>query len=184
MSGIDAARPLSTTTKLLGLGAGTAAGVGLGFAARAALPSAAAEARLEQQGVESFSDVEATATFAPLAFMGAAAVGAGIGKRTSSAALTTVSLGAAALLASTGASTMVNADSEHAFDYLRTLGLMGVTTAGAFAVGAMDEIPLNRAKLTGLALIGLAAGGLAGPTASYVAEVPGQLGTSWQHRNE
>lgn len=184
MSGIDAAKPLSNAWKLTALGSGTAAGVGLGFAARAALPSEAAERRLERDGIEAFSDVEATATFAPLAFMGAAAVGAGIGKRTSSAALTTVSLGAAALLASTGASTMVNADNEHAVDYLRTLGLMGVTAAAGFAVGAMDEIPINRAKVTGLALIGLAAGGLAGPTISYLKDVPGQLGTSWQHRDE
>jgi hypothetical protein len=172
---------LSNAAKYTALLAGGGVGVGGGFLAHSLLPSPDRERELSDEGVDVISHREATATFAPMAFVAAAAIGAGIGKRSDTAAITTASLGAAAMLASTGASTMINAESENAGDYLRTLGLMTGVAAGAFAIGAMDEVPLHRAKLAGLVAIGLAGGAMLPETLSYVAELPGDLARSTEY---
>lgn len=175
---------LSTASKVTSLAVGTGVGLAGGLAANFLLPTPEVERSLEAQGVSTISDREARATIAPIFFVAAAAVGAGIGKRSESAALTTASLGAAAMLASTGASAMINADNDSADKYLRTIGLMTGVAAAAFAVGAMDTIPINRAKVVGLGLMGLAAGALLPETGRYLGSFPGDIARSFEHRND
>lgn len=174
---------LSNAVKIGSLGIGAAVGVAGGAAAHALLPNPETERELAKRGISTMSDREAIATFAPMAFVGAAAVGTGIAKRSETAAITTASLGAAAMLSSTGTSAMVGADGETADEYIRTLGLMSTVAAGGFAVGAMTKVPLHRAKLVGLGLAGVSAGGLAPSAATYVAGLPAELGRSYQHRD-
>jgi RsiW-degrading membrane proteinase PrsW (M82 family) len=188
-SGLEGARvtaitPLSNGSKVGGLVVGAAVGLGMGVGAQYLLPSPKKEHELEQQGVHTISDREARATLGPAAFVFAAAVGLGIGKRSDTAALTTATLGAAAMLASTGASAMINADNESADKYLRTIGVLSAVGGGAFAVGASTNVPLNTAKLIGLGSLGLAAGILAPETFKYVASIPGDLRRSYDHRGE
>jgi hypothetical protein len=169
--------------KLTGLVVGATVGVGAGAASHVFLPPPAVERQLDARGIETVSDREAIATIAPMALVSAAAIGTGIGRRSQTAAVTTASLGAAAMLASTGASTMINAERDNAGDYLRTLGLMCGVASVSFAIGAMDEVPLNRAKMVGLAMIGLSAGALAPATVRYVADIPPNLSRSVEYRN-
>jgi hypothetical protein len=178
-----ATAPLSNARKVTSLAIGMAGGLGTSLAMHTVLPSPEAEKRLEAAGISTISHREMNAKIAPIALIASAAIGTGIGRRSESAALTTASLGAAALLASTGASTMVNADNDSADEFMRTLGLMSGVAAGAFAIGAMDEIPLNRAKLIGLGLVGFAAGGFLPETARYLVSLPQELHRSYQNRD-
>ncbi len=178
-----AVAPLSNGVKYLSMGAGIAGGLGMGVAAHYALPSPETERTLEQQGISTYSDREARATFGPMAMFFAAAIGAGIGKRSESAALTTASLGAAAMMASPAATGMTNAESPDADKNLRTMGVLGGVAAAGFAIGAVDEVPLNRAKVLGLGAMGLAIGTLLPETAKYVGSMPGDFVRSVQHRN-
>lgn len=181
---MTAINAMSNGSKVASLVVGTGVGVGLGMGAGKLLPSADKERELEAKGIHTISDREARATLGPMAFVAAAAVGLGIGRRSDTAALTTATLGAAAMLASTGASAMINADNDSADKYLRTIGLMSVVGGGAFAVGAMDRIPLNKSKAFGLGALGLAAGMFAPETFRYLASIPGDLGRSFEHRND
>jgi hypothetical protein len=176
--------PLSNAAKISTLAVGAGVGIGASLAADRLLTSPETERKLEAQGIHTISDTEARATVGPAAFLFAAAVGLGIGKRSDTAALTTASLGAAGMLASTGASAMINADGESADEYLRTIGILSAVGGAGFAVGAMDEIPMNRAKLIGLGTLGIAAGMLAPETFNYVRTVPGDLRRSYDHRGE
>lgn len=178
---MSAIAPLSNPVKVTSLAIGGGLGLGAGVAAQRLLPSAEKERQLEAQGIHTISDREARATFAPIAFVAAAGVGAGIGRRNQGAALTAATLGAAAMLASTGASTMINAENESVDKYLRTIGLMSGVAAGGFAIGSMDKVPINRAKTIGLGFMGLAVGALLPETTQYVASLPGDLARSLEY---
>jgi hypothetical protein len=183
VDGMNVGAPaLTNASKVASMATGGAVGLGIGVGTHYALPSPETKDELQARGIETISDRQARATIAPIAFVAAAAVGAGIGKRSSTAALTTASLGAAAMLASTGASAMINAGKDSADDYLRTIGIMTGVAGAGFAVGAMDEIPLNRAKLVGLGLMGVAAGALLPETAGIVTSTPEKLARSFEHR--
>jgi hypothetical protein len=134
--------PLRNAAKVAVLTTGGAIGVGLGTASMRMLPTPETEERLEAQGISTMSGLEATARFAPMPFVLAAAVGTGIGRRSGTAAWTTASLGAAAMLASSAQSTMGDAEESAVADKLRALGLTSVLAAGAYAVGAVNEVPL------------------------------------------
>jgi hypothetical protein len=173
---------LTTASKTLSIGLGAAAGIGLTYGARALLPSPEREIELETQGVRTISEREATATFAPMAFVAAAAIGTGVGRRATTSGMTTVSLGAAAMLASTAASAMINADTNNADEFLRTLGMMSIAATAGFALGAPMRVPEAFAKRTGLALLGVAAGAIAPETGSYIKEFGQEFGRSLQYR--
>lgn len=175
--------PLSAGAKRVAIVAGGATGLGLGVGAHFLFPTPERERELADKGISTMSHREATATFAPIAFVAAAAVGLGLRQRSDKAAMTTVALGAAAMLASPAASAMVNAEEASADNYLRTLGLMTGTAAAGFAIGATKLVPENRARVIGLGLIGLAGGALAPETARYIAGVPAEIGRSVQHRD-
>ncbi|MCW2922217.1 MAG: hypothetical protein JWL76_2091 [Thermoleophilia bacterium] len=183
MTTSTAVSTLSNGAKALGLGAGITGGLGLGVAAHFALPSPENERKLDAKGISTFSDREARATFGPMTMFAAAAIGAGIGKRSESAALTTASLGAAAMMASPAATGLTNAESPDADKNLRSMGVLGAVAAGGFAVGAIDEVPLNVAKVSGLVAVGLAIGTFLPETAKYVSNMPGDLVRGVQHRN-
>lgn len=176
--------PLTSRAKAFSLGAGAVAGLGFGVAAHYLLPSPEQEQKLNAKGISTFSDREARATFGPMTMFAAAAIGAGIGKRSESAALTTASLGAAAMMASPAASGMTNADGADADKNLRTMGVLGGIAAGGFAIGAIDEVPLNKAKVAGLVTVGLAIGTFLPETTKYVSSIPGDLVRGVQHRND
>ncbi|MCW2927628.1 MAG: hypothetical protein JWM86_1596 [Thermoleophilia bacterium] len=174
--------PLSAAAKRIALIGGGATGLAVGVGTQYLFPSPDRERELDAKGISTMSHREATATFAPIAFVGAAAVGVGLKQRSDKAAMTTVALGAAAMLASTGASAMVNAEEDSAEQYLRTLGLMTATAAAGFAVGATRFVPENRAKVIGLGMIGLAGGALLPETANYLGGIPTEVQRSIQHR--
>ncbi len=159
---------IATKIKIASLAAGVAAGGAVGYIARRELPSPETEQRLKNQGVEVMSEREAVSILAPSFFVGAAAIGTGIGHRSKTAALSTISLGAAAMLASTGASAMINANSELSSDYLHTLGLLGATATIGFGVGSVKAIPQTAAKSAGLAALGVAVGLLTNETLNYL----------------
>lgn len=177
------AAPLTAATKYVSMGGGIAVGLGTGVAAHYALPTPEMERTLETRGISTYSDREARATFGPMFMFAAAAIGAGIGKRSESAALTTASLGAAAMMASPAATGMTNAESPDADKNLRTMGVLGAVAAGGFAIGAVDEVPLNRAKVLGLGAMGVAIGIFLPETAKYVGSMPSDFVRSVQHRN-
>ncbi|MCW2960400.1 MAG: hypothetical protein JWM90_787 [Thermoleophilia bacterium] len=176
-------KDLSTAAKLGMFGGATAAGVGLGVGAKVFLPSPEGKKELEAEGVSTVSDLEATATVAPMLFIAGAAVNGGIGKRTATAGVTTSVLGAAAILATVGAGAIVNAKNDDADANLRAIVLAGGAASAGFAVGAMDEIPLHRAKLAGLALVGLAVGGMTIPAAGWAVETAKALDNSYHNRD-
>lgn len=175
--------PLTAATKYVSLGGGMAVGLGAGVATHYALPTPEMERDLETRGISTFSDREARATFGPMFMFAAAAIGAGIGKRSESAALTTASLGAAAMMASPAATGMTNAESPDADKNLRTMGVLGAVAAGGFAVGAVEKVPLNRAKVMGLGAMGVAIGIFLPETVKYVGSMPGDFIRGVQHRN-
>lgn len=174
---------LSGGAKTMSLVAGVAGGLGIGVAAHYALPSPENERKLDAKGISTFSDREARATFGPMTMFAAAAIGAGIGKRSESAALTTASLGAAAMMASPAATGLTNAESPDADKNLRSMGVLGAVAAGGFAIGAVEKVPLNRAKVAGLVTVGLAIGTFLPETAKYVSSMPGDLVRGFEHRN-
>lgn len=175
--------PLAATTKYLSMAGGIAAGLGTGVVAHHALPTPEMERELELRGISTYSDREARATFGPMFMFAAAAIGAGIGKRSESAALTTACLGAAAMMASPAATGMTNAESRDADKNMRTMGVLGTVAAVGFAIGAVEKVPLNRAKVLGLGAMGMAVGIFLPETARYVGSMPGDLVRSVQHRN-
>ncbi len=183
MNGAVGRDMIGNTAKFAGFLSGAAVGIGLATSARHCLPSPQVEEGLERKGVSTLSHLEATIMLASTALVTSAAVGTGISRRSGSAAFTTASLGAAAMLASTGASAMINADRDTADEYVRTLGLMSGVAAAGFAVGAVDQVPLKFAKISGLTLLGVAAGGLLPETARFLGQLPSEVKRSYQYRH-
>ena len=170
--------------RYVGAGAGVLAGLGVAAVARESLPSPERALELEADGIDVMSEREAVAIFAPSAFVAAAAIGIGMSRRSPTAAITTASLGAAAMFASLASSTMVNAGGEKSEDYVRTLVTMVGAGGAGYAVGSSTRVPLVPTKVAGLTLLGLAVGSLLPEAGESLARIPGELRESWAHRHE
>lgn len=173
---------LSNASKLRALAVGASAGTGLAFASNALLASPSQVAKLEQQGTDAISDRELRGIVGPLGFVFAASVGTGLGRRSNNAAVTTVSLGAAMLLATPNVAAMVNADTDRADEHLRTIGLMVGTAGAGVAVGATTMVGELRAKSIGLGALGLAVGTIAPESLHWLGSLPSQLAASHRAR--
>jgi hypothetical protein len=172
------------TPKQLWLAGGAAAGFGAGKAAQSFMISDKESAALEAKGVNAMSGRQAIALGAPAAFFFAAAIGAGLSKRHEQAALTTATLGAAAMLASTGASTMVNARDEKVDDYLNTITALGIIGSVGFGIGARPKFNETAVKYAALGSLGLAAGGLAAETGPWMLSIPSQVINGFRYSGE
>lgn len=178
-----AAQVLTTRSKLGALGAGAAAGFILRAASDHLLPSAAQQQRLRAHGEETISTQQVAATIGPMAFAFAAAVGAGVGRRSDTAGLSTALLGAATMFASTGASAVINAGTDSSGTYLSSLGAMSTVAAAGFAIGAVERIPLLTSKHVGLAALGASIGIIAPTTVSSLTPLPDMLRRSFELRD-
>ena len=133
------------------------------------------QAELKEDGRDVLGRSEARANLAPLALMGASAIGAGYLRR---GALGTtlgpaVAFGAVALVASAGVSTLVNSGSNPS-GYMAATGLMGAAALGGYALGVADRVPVRLAKGTGIVLAVAGAALLAPSVASKVGDVIGR----------
>lgn len=170
------------TPKQFWLAGGLGTGALAGQIAKSRMVDDKRAVELKQQGVSAMSGRQAIALGAPASFFFAAAVGAGLTKRHEKAALTTATLGAAAMLASTGASTMVNSQDPKTDDFIHTLTALGVIGSIGFGIGARTKYNEDSVKYLALFSLGLAGGGLAAESGAWLTSIPSQVGNGFTHK--